>query len=95
MGERTQEQLTPPGTRTNDAGPAAPETRPLAKGNDCRRIRSRLRARGRMGNGQQHDGRVRLAKEIILRIFVYGIPITIGALGFILGWWEKMATGGE
>ena len=67
----------------------------LARGNDCRRIRSRLRARGRMGKEQQHDRRVRLAKAIILRIFVYGIPITIGALGFILGWWEKMATGGK
>ena len=47
-----------------------------------------------MGKEQQHDRRVRLAKEIILRIFVYGIPITIGALGFILGWWERIATGG-
>ena len=66
----------------------------LARGNDCRQIRSRLRARGRTGKEQQHDRRVGLAKEIILRIFVYGIPITIGALGFILGWWEKIATGG-
>ena len=32
VGERTQEQLTPPGTSTNDAGPAAPETRPPDEG---------------------------------------------------------------
>ena len=33
-------------------------------------------------------------KEVILRIIAYGIPITIGILGFVLGWWEKFATGG-
>ena len=42
----------------------------------------------------QHDGRVLLVKEIILRVFAYGLPITIGLLGFILGWWEKLSTGG-
>ena len=65
----------------------------LARGNACRRFSSRLRARGRMMKWE-HDRRVLLVKGIILRVFVYGIPITIGTLGFILGWWEKIATGG-
>ena len=30
-------------------------------------------------------------REIILRVIVYGIPITIGFLGVFLGWWEKLA----
>ena len=29
--------------------------------------------------------------EIILRVIVYGMPITIGFLGVFLGWWEKLA----
>ena len=33
-------------------------------------------------------------RDIILRVWVYGISLLIGLLGFILGWWEKIATGG-
>ena len=29
-------------------------------------------------------------REFILRVSVYGIPITIGFLGVFLGWWEKL-----
>ena len=29
-------------------------------------------------------------REVVLRVLVYGIPITIGFLGFALGWWERM-----
>ena len=32
-------------------------------------------------------------REVALRIFAYGIPITIAILGFVLGWWERLATG--
>ncbi len=32
-------------------------------------------------------------RDIFLRIIAYGIPITLGILGFVLGWWEKLATG--
>ena len=42
----------------------------------------------------QHDRRVLLVKEVILRVFAHGLPITIGLLGFILGWWEKLSAGG-
>ena len=30
-------------------------------------------------------------REIFLRIWAYGIPITIGFLGLFLGWWEELA----
>ena len=43
---------------------------------------------------QQPDKKTIPAKDIVLRILVYGIPITIGILGFVLGWWEKIAKGG-
>ena len=43
---------------------------------------------------EQHDRRVRLEKEIILRVWGYGIPRTIGLPGFIPGWWERVATSG-
>ena len=33
-------------------------------------------------------------REIILRVWVYGAALTVSLLGFILGWWEKIATGG-
>ena len=35
----------------------------------------------------KHNIRMR---DVVLRVLVYGIPITIGFLGFALGWWERM-----
>ena len=29
-------------------------------------------------------------REIFLRLWAYGIPISIGFLGLFLGWWEKL-----
>ena len=29
-------------------------------------------------------------REVILRLFAYGIPIAIGILGFVMGWWQKL-----
>ena len=43
---------------------------------------------------EQHDRRVRLEKEIILRIFGYGISLTTALSGFTLDWWGRVATGG-
>lgn len=35
----------------------------------------------------KHNIRLR---DVVLHVLVYGIPITIGFLGFALGWWERM-----
>ena len=29
-------------------------------------------------------------REVILRLFAYGIPIAIGILGFVMGWWQQL-----
>ena len=31
-------------------------------------------------------------REIILRVWVYGSALTVSLLGFVLGWFEKIAT---
>ncbi len=34
------------------------------------------------------------SSDVAIRIIAYGVPITVGILGFVLGWWKKLATGG-
>ncbi len=29
-------------------------------------------------------------REVVLRLFAYGIPIAIGILGFVMGWWQQL-----
>ena len=31
------------------------------------------------------------ARDVVLRMFVYGVPVTIIILGIVLGWWERIA----
>ena len=39
----------------------------------------------------QASKRKRIQKrDIILRLFAYGIPISIGILGFVMGWWQQL-----
>ena len=46
-----------------------------------------LGAAMKLENPSRNNIRVR---NVVLRVFVYGVPIAIGFLGFALGWWERM-----
>lgn len=40
---------------------------------------------------QQASKKKQLQKrEVVLRLFAYGIPIAIGILGFVMGWWQQL-----
>ena len=42
-----------------------------------------------MKQGRTPKSNIR-AREVVLRVLVYGVPVTIIVLGIVLGWWERI-----
>ena len=57
-------------------------------------IQRPLPSKGAAAMSQKQPRKPIPKRDIILRVWVYGISLLIGLLGFILGWWGKIATGG-